>query len=180
MPPTSMMPSLPMSRLRGPCTCAAPVPSRPSTPFCQRIHARPLVSKGTPNTELLGFDGNLAHDPFGGHFVVVKEEHVKPVRAPIKQVGARAFEPLECAYGPFVEQLLGLDKRSAKAALMAEGEQHAAIGAGPRQCLGIPPCAGHGLFAVDGFDASRSRGFDHLAVQAGPRADAHHIEDFAF
>ena len=102
------------------------------------------------------------------------------MRAPIKQVGARAFEPLECAYGSFVEQLLGLDKHSAKAALMAEGEEHAAVGTGPSQCLGIAPGAGHGLFAVDGFDAGSGRGFDHFAVQAGPRADAHYIEGFAF
>ena len=102
------------------------------------------------------------------------------MRAPIKQVGARAFEPLECAYDSFIEQLLGLDKHSTKAALMAEGEEHAAVGTGPSQCLGIAPSAGHGLFAVNGFDAGSGRSFDHLAVQAGPRADAHHIEGFAF
>ena len=100
------------------------------------------------------------------------------MRAPIKQVGTRPFEPLERAYGPCVEQLFGLDKHSAKAALVAESEEHVAVGAGPSQRLGVAPRAGHGLFAVDGFDTSGGRGFDHFAVLSGPRADAHHIEGF--
>ena len=101
------------------------------------------------------------------------------MRTPIKQVGARAFEPLERTDGPFVEQLFGLDKRSAKAALVAKGEEYAAIGAGLAQRLGIAPRASHGLFTVDCSNAGRGRGFDHLAVQVGPGADAHHIESFA-
>ena len=79
------------------------------------------------------------------------------MRAPIKQVGTRPFEPLERTYGPFVEQLFGLDKRGTKAALVAESEEHVAVGTGLSQCLGVAPRAGHGLFAMDGFDASGSR-----------------------
>ena len=79
---------------------------------------------------------------------------------------------------PASSNCLALTNGAPKRRWWLKGEDYAAVGAGLVQRLGVTPRAGHGLFAVDGFDAGRGRGFDHFAVLSGPRADAHHIEGF--
>src|SRR2546421_12216990 len=116
-----------------------------------------LVFDRQPKNLLIRAAVDLPDPPLGRRLLVVEEEHVEPVSAPVDDVAAGALDAAQLADRAVAQHLARRLKRRQEAPLVVEGELDAALVARARHRARFAPGRGHRLLAAEGARAGFPR-----------------------